>query len=163
MKKIFLAIAMLISMVGYAQIQSASLTASGLTCSMCSKAIYKALLKVPAVDKVEVDIEKSSYLINFNKNATVSPDVLKKAVEGAGFAIAKLELIAAVPETKVNADSKLNLQGTIYRFVRPNGRTIQGVQTLTIIDKSYLSPDDWKRYANDVPAKRETGVYFVTL
>lgn len=163
MKKIFLAIAMLISMAGYAQIQSASLTASGLTCSMCSKAIYKALTKVPAVDKVDVNIEKSSYLITFDKNATVSPDVLKKAVEGAGFAIAKLEFIAAVPKTEVNADTKLNLQGTTYRFIRPNGKTIQGVQTLTIIDKSYLSPDDWKRYANDVSAKRENGVYFVTL
>lgn len=163
MKKIFLAIAMLLSVAGFAQIQSATLTASGLTCSMCSKAIYKALLKVPAIDKVEVDIEKSSYIITFDKNATVSPETLKKAVEGAGFAIAKLEFIAAVPKTTVNADTKLSLQGTSYRFIRPNGQTIQGMQTLKVIDKSYLSPNEWKRYAKDVSAKRETGVYFVTL
>ena len=163
MKKIFLAIAMLLSVAGYSQIQSASLTASGLTCSMCSKAIYKALLKVPSVDKVEVDIEKSSYTIIFDKNATVSPEALKKAVEGAGFAIAKLDLIAAVPKTTITTDTKLTLQGTTYRFIRPNGKTIQGVQTLTVIDKSYLSPQEWKRYAKDVAAKRESGVYFVTL
>ena len=163
MKKIFLAIAMLLSMAGYSQIQSASLTASGLTCSMCSKAIYKALLKVPSVDKVDVDIEKSSYTIIFDKNATVSPEALKKAVEGAGFAIAKLDLVAAVPKTTITTDTKLTLQGTTYRFIRPNGKTIQGVQTLTVIDKSYLSPQEWKRYAKDVTARRESGVYFVTL
>lgn len=163
MKKIFLAIAMLIGVAGYAQIQSASLTASGLTCSMCSKAIYKALLKVPSVHKVDVDIEKSSYTLIFDKDANVSPDVLKKAVEGAGFAIARLDLTVVVPKTTINADTKLALQGSTYQFIRPNGQIIQGVQTLTVIDKSYLSPAEWERYAKDVSARRENGVYFVTL
>lgn len=163
MKKLFLAIAMLISVAGYSQIQSVSLTASGLTCSMCSKAIYKALLKVPAVNKVDVNIESSSYTITFNDDAKVSPDALKKAVEGAGFAIAKLDLVAAVPKTTINAETKLNLQGSTYRFIRPTGKTVQGLLTLTVIDKSFLAPSEWKRFAKDVSTSREAGVYFVTL
>ena len=68
-----------------------------------------------------------------------------------------------MPKTTITTDTKLTLQGTTYRFIRPNGKTIQGVQTLTVIDKSYLSPQEWKRYAKDVAARRESGVYFVTL
>lgn len=163
MKKIFLAIAMLLSMAGYAQIQSASLTASGLTCSMCSKAIYKALLKLPAIQKVDVDIDKSSYTITFRSNATVSPDALRKAVEDAGFAVARLELTMNMPKTTLSNETRVPLQGSTYRFIGGSGKSIQGVQKVTVIGKSYLSPNEWKRYAKALPPKTENGVYFVTL
>jgi copper chaperone CopZ len=163
MKKIFLAIAMLISVAGYSQIQSASLTASGLTCSMCSKAIYKALIKLPSVQKVDANIETSSYIITFKKDASVSPETLKSAVEDAGFAIAKLDLVAVIPKTTIAADTKVTLQGSTYRFIGATGKTVQGTQTLTVVDKSYLPVAEWKRYAKNVSAVRESRVYFVTL
>jgi hypothetical protein len=46
MKKVFFIAVMLLSLGSYAQFKSASLQASGLTCSMCSKAVFKALEKV---------------------------------------------------------------------------------------------------------------------
>lgn len=163
MKKILLIAAMLISVTSFAQIQSASLTASGLTCSMCSKAIYKALLKVPSIQKVDVDIEKSSYTILFKPNAQIFPDALKKAVEGAGFAIAQLRFTAKLPKTVHATETKLTLDGAKYRFIRPTGKTIEGLQSFTVVDKSYLSPGDWKRYAKDMPTAKELDMYFVTL
>lgn len=163
MKNLFFAIAMLMSIAGYSQIQSASLTASGLTCSMCSKAIYKALSKLSSVQNVDVNIEQSSYTIVFNKDASISPETLKKAVEDAGFAIAKLDLNILMSKTTINNDAKLVLQGVTYRFIRGKGQTVQGAQTITVIDKSYLSAKEWKRYSKDVAAKTEPDVYFVTL
>lgn len=163
MKNIFLAIAMLISVAGYSQIQSVSLTASGLTCSMCSKAIYKALLKVPGIKSVDVNIEKSSYEITFDKGATVSPEALKNAVEGAGFAVAQLDVMATLPKTTISSGTKITLQGSTYQFVKANGQTVQGVQKLTVIDKAYLSSAQWKRYVKELPVKRENGVFLVTL
>ncbi len=163
MKKLLLAVAMLIGVAGYAQIQSASLTASGLTCSMCSKAIYKALLTVPSIHKVDADIETSSYKIEFKKNADVSPEAIRKVVEGAGFGVAKLAITASVPKTTIEADTRLSLQGATYKFIRSNGKMVQGVQTFTVIGKSYLSPAEWKQYAKDVSAKKESGVYLVAL
>ena len=59
MKSLFLALAFLSATPAFSQIQSATLKADGLTCSMCSKAIYKALLKVPFVQSVTPDIEGS--------------------------------------------------------------------------------------------------------
>lgn len=84
-KSILIMILALASVQIRAQVTSATLVASGLTCSMCSKSIFKALEKVSFVEKVDVDIEKSSYSISFRKGADVVPDELKKAVEDAGF------------------------------------------------------------------------------
>ena len=52
MKKIFVVVAILFCVSSYAQVTNATLTASGLTCSMCSKAIYEALKKVNTIEQV---------------------------------------------------------------------------------------------------------------
>jgi copper chaperone CopZ len=75
-----------------AQIESVKIQASGLTCSMCSRAIYKSLLKVPSVAKVEEDIQHSTYTIQFKDHAKIVLDDLRKAVKDAGFSVAKLEV-----------------------------------------------------------------------
>ncbi len=163
MKKFLFIVAMLLSTAGYTQIQSATLTASGLTCSMCSKAIYKALTKLPSVQKVDADIEKSAYTITFKPAAPVTPDALRKAVENAGFAVAELKLTATLPRTTVDEATRITAQGATYRFIRANGKVLQGTQTFTVVGKSFLSPAAYKQYAKDLPAKGESGVYYVTL
>lgn len=75
-----------------AQIESVSLKADGLTCSMCSKAIYKSLLKVATVKEVEPDIKNSSYTIYFKKDQLVKLEELEKAVEDAGFSVASIKV-----------------------------------------------------------------------
>src|SRR6478735_4260061 len=92
MRKIFVIIAVLFATSGYSQITKAKLVASGLTCSMCSKAIYEALQKVSSVETVKANIKESSYIIVFKKDAIVKPDEIKKTVEDAGFFVAQLQL-----------------------------------------------------------------------
>jgi copper chaperone CopZ len=130
---------------------------------MCSKAIYKALLKVPFIQKVDVDIEKSAYEISFKPNTPVSPDALKKAVEGAGFAVAQLSMTATLPKVVADKDVQVTLQGATYRLIQGKSGNIQGQQTFTIVDKGYVPTATWKRYAKDIPSSRERGVYFITL
>jgi copper chaperone CopZ len=67
-----------------------TLTASGLTCSMCSKAIFKALTKLDFVEEVKVDIEKSIYILTFKTGKKVDIDQIKLAVTGAGFGVQSL-------------------------------------------------------------------------
>jgi copper chaperone CopZ len=50
-----------------AQFSKASLQASGLTCSMCSKAVKNALEKVDFVEKIQVDIKNQQYNLEFKK------------------------------------------------------------------------------------------------
>jgi mercuric ion binding protein len=72
------------------EIKKVSLVASGLTCSMCSKAIFKALTKLDFVEEVKVDIEKSMYSLTFKKGKKADIDQIKLAVTDAGFGVQSL-------------------------------------------------------------------------
>ena len=71
-------------------IKKVTLMASGLTCSMCSKAIFKTLTKLDFVEEVKVDIEKSMYILTFKTGKKVEIDQIKLAVTGAGFGVQSL-------------------------------------------------------------------------
>lgn len=71
-------------------IKKVTLVASGLTCSMCSKAIFKALSKLDFVEEVKVDIEKSVYILTFKSGKKVEIDQIKLAVTEAGFGVQSL-------------------------------------------------------------------------
>ena len=87
MKKNFLLIAIAFSMVTNAQVTKVSLQASGLTCSMCSNSINKALKTLDFVLKVDADIKTYTFEILFKTNSNVDFDMIKKKVENAGFTV----------------------------------------------------------------------------
>lgn len=159
MKKIILVIiGLLIAASSFAQIKSATLSASGLTCSMCSKAIFKALGKVQSVKSVDADIEGSSYKVTFKEGAIIVLDDLKKAVEGAGFSIASLKVTANFPPTTIANDTHIEYGGSTYHFLNVPNTTISGEKTLTVVDKKFLPDTDYRRYAKFTSMKCvETG------
>lgn len=164
MKSIVLVIAMMLSTSAFAQIKSAELTASGLTCSMCSKAIYKSLVKIPIIQDIKVDIKKSSYLITFKEGMPVSFDVIKKAVEDAGFSVASLKVTANFEKVEIHQDAQLSLQGNIYHFINISKQTIQGLKTFEVVDKNYLPAKEYRKYEKYIVA--EAGgkrIYNVTI
>ena len=130
-----------------AQITKAKLTASGLTCSMCSKAIYEALQKVSSIESVKANIKESSYNIVFKKDVAVKPDDLKKAVEDAGFFIASLQLTMNFNNIAVNNDEHIVADGLNLHFLNTQQQTLNGEKVLTILDKDYEPAKDYKKYA----------------
>ena len=60
--------------------------ASGLTCSMCSRAVYKSLQSDKDIIKIESNLETQEWNIEY-KQGTYTYDKLKKSVEGAGFGV----------------------------------------------------------------------------
>lgn len=158
-KSILIMILALASVQIRAQVTSATLVASGLTCSMCSKSIFKALEKVSFVEKVDVDIEKSSYSISFRKGADVVPDELKKAVEDAGFFVASLKLKAAFNNAEVYNDAHVSVSGIPFHFVNVPRQVLTGDKEITIVDKNFISAKDRKKYAKATKMKCfETGL-----
>lgn len=129
-----------------AQLKSANLTASGLTCSMCSKSIFKALQKVAFVKSVEADVEKSSYSIAFKEGEKVVIDDLKKAVQDAGFSVASLQVTASFENAEVYNDAHVNVGGSTFHFLNVPKQTLQGDKTFTIVDKNYLTMAERKKY-----------------
>ena len=147
MKKLLFIAAILVAAanISFAQIKSAQLTASGLTCSMCSKSILKALEKVDFVQAVQADIATSSYTITFRNGTAINPDALKTAVERAGFSVASLKVTATVPAITVSNDAHLALGGLNLHFLNVPEKSISGEQTFTLLDKGFLPAKDYKR------------------
>jgi copper chaperone CopZ len=148
MKKIMILLLVLsFGVVANAQITKASLTASGLTCSMCSKAVKEAIEEVSFVEKVQVDIKNQRYNITFKNEAPVDLDALGKAVEDAGFSIASLSVTANVPSVTVTKDTHFQIGNHYFHFLNANGQQLNGTATLQLVDKQFVPAKDFKKYS----------------
>ena len=131
-----------------AQFTGASLQASGLTCSMCSKAVKNALEKVSFVEKVGVDIGNQQYHLTFKKEAAVDFDILNKAVQDAGFSVANLKVTAAVADVQVQKDSHIKIANQYFHFLNAKGQQLSGTVTFSIVDKGFVSAKAFRKYAS---------------
>ena len=84
MKKLLL-ILLFIPLFGVSQ-DKVKFISSGLTCSMCSRAVYKSLESDKDIIKIETNLETQEWNIEY-KQGTYTYDKLKKKVEGAGFGV----------------------------------------------------------------------------
>ncbi len=159
MKKVLIIICVLFAISSTAQIKNATLTASGLTCSMCSKAIYKALQKVNSIEAIQANIKQSSYDIQFKKDVAVDLDMLRKAVEGAGFTVAKLEITISFSNMNIHNDTMINSNGANLHFLNVNAQTLNGDKILTVVDEHFISQKDHQKFAKYTNMKCfETGI-----
>jgi len=118
-----------------AQIKSAEVLASGLTCSMCSKAIFKALSSLPFVDTIKVNIETSVYQLNFKKDSAVKIESIRDAVYDAGFAIAKLSITANWKDKNAIKDLVFNDLGYQFQWQTKSNKMLSNTQKVFIVNK----------------------------
>ena len=128
-----------------AQLQKAEFQASGLTCSMCSNAINKALKTVPFIETINTDLNKNIFSLVFKKDQPVDLDLIKKKVEDAGFSIAKFWVIANVHDLKIENDEHAVVDGVHLHFMNVKQQTLNGGQRLQIIDKDFVLAREYKR------------------
>jgi copper chaperone CopZ len=145
-KTIILVTLFLCTIQSFAQFQSASLTASGLTCSMCSKSIFKALEKLPAVHSIDVDLDKSVFTIQFKENSSIKPDEIKSAVVDAGFAVAALQMNAIFPDTRLSKDAHISFDGAIYHFLNGDQKALSGKVSFQVVDKNFVPINEFRKY-----------------
>ena len=118
-----------------AQIKSAEVLASGLTCSMCSKAIFKALSSLPFVDTIKVNIETSVYQLNFKKDSAVKIESIRDAVYDAGFAIAKLSITANWKDKNAIKDLVFCDLGYQFQWQTKSNKMLSNTQKVFIVNK----------------------------
>ena len=148
MKAIKILFVLLISAtVANAQFKSARLQAAGLTCAMCTKAINVALSELSFIQDIDVDIKNSEFVLSFKPGADVDPDVLKKAVEDAGFSVAKLRLTGDFNNVKIEKDKHVSIEGRTFHFLNGAAQTLNGEKTITVVDKYFMPVKDYKKYA----------------
>lgn len=89
MKKLLL-ILLFIPLFGLSQ-DKVKFISTGLTCSMCSRSVYKSLESDKDIIKIETNLETQEWNIEYKKG-TYTYDKLKKSVEGAGFGVERVWL-----------------------------------------------------------------------
>ncbi len=163
MKKVFLFVVFFWATGASAQVQKVNLQASGLTCAMCSKAIYKAVSAISFVDTVLVNIEASTYDIRFKSEATPQFDQIAKAVVDAGFSVANLTVVVNFNKQNVDKNGLLTLDGIQYKIMGTSPATLQGSKKLQLIGKQYMLPKDFKKIPAGANSDISTKTYLVAI
>ena len=147
MKKILFIIAVvLISITATAQIKSATLQASGLTCSMCNLSIKKSLEKLPFIEQIKPNVETATYEIAFKENTAIVLEDLQKAVKKAGFSVAKLSFTSSFNNVSIANKNTFELNGISYYIINPKSNVLNGSIAFQIIGKDYTGEKDFKRH-----------------
>jgi len=146
MKKISFILAILFSLEAGAQdIRSVNLQASGLTCSMCSNAINKALRSLDFVDKVDANIKTSTFNISFKQGTAVDFDKLKNKVEAAGFFVARLTATIHFEQVEVVNDNHVTVGNTVFHFLNVKDQILNGDQLIRVLDKGFVTAKEYKK------------------
>jgi copper chaperone CopZ len=121
-----------------AQFVSGSVRVDGLTCSMCSKTVHKALSELNFIDSLTPDLQTASFRIVFKKNTKVELCDIKNKVEGAGFSIGEIKIDYRFNNLSVFEDVTFNDERT-YKFVGVSSQSLNGMVTFKLIDKEFTS------------------------
>lgn len=145
MKQIFFIMAVVFSLEVNAQITKVSLQASGLTCSMCSNAINKALKTVDFVSDVDANIKTSTFEITFKPGSKVDFDKLKRKVEDAGFFVAGFYATYHFNGVQIKNEEHVNIDGKTFMFLNVKDQSLTGDRKVKIIDKGFVSSKEYKK------------------
>ena len=162
MKKIFLLVAITFSIVATAQVSKVSLQASGLTCSMCSNAINKALKTLDFVDKVDADIKNYTFEISFNNDKPVDFDKIKKKVEDAGFSVSAFVATIYFDSVQIKDNEPVRVDNHNLLFVNGKNQLLSGPNNVKVLDQGFVASG--KSKSNDFSAESGNArLYHVSL
>lgn len=153
-----------------AQIKKAQLQAAGLTCAMCSNATLKALQTLPFVDKIDTDLNSTTFLLSFKPGMPVDIDAIKNKVEDAGFSVSKLVLTANFNNVSIQPDAHVSYAGSTFHFINVKQQVLSGDRDITVIDKNFVPAKQFKKYSSQTTMPCYSGgtmdnqrVYHVTI
>jgi copper chaperone CopZ len=145
MKRILLFIAMTFTVATNGQVTKVSLQASGLTCSMCSNSINKALKTLDFVLQVDADIKTYTFEISFKPNSKVDFDMIKKKVENAGFTVCGFVATILFNNVRVVNSQPVTIEDKTFLFVNMKDQLLNGVKKVKLLDKGFVSQKEYKR------------------
>jgi len=160
MKITFLLIAIALSIATTAQITKVSFQASGLTCSMCSNAIFKALKTLDFVDKIDADVKTYTFDMTFKANSNIDFDLIKKKVEGAGFAISGFIATIQFNSVQLKKDQPVAVADKNFLFVNGHEQLLNGIKDVKLIDKGFVASNESRK--NNFPVL-SPGTYHASI
>lgn len=131
-----------------AQLLKIEIRATGLTCSMCSNAIFKQLQSIVGVDSLQTDLNTNTFVVILKKENNLTPKIFKEKVEKAGFFVG-LFIATAMPQT-------INQQN----YVLLNDKTTNATTIrFQVLDKGYVTDKEFKKLSKafkDIPTYIES-------
>lgn len=145
MKSILVIVMLALSMAAKAQVTRVSLQASGLTCSMCSNAIHKALKTLDFIEKVDANVKTYTFELAFKVNSNVDFDRIKKKVEDAGFAVSSFMAAVYFNKVQIKKDQPVVIGDKTFLFTSNGDQVLDGVRELKVIDKGFVSSGEYRK------------------
>lgn len=130
-----------------AQIKSAVIGVDGLTCSACSFATEKSLLKLETIDSVFMQLEENTATVFFKTGKKINmSDVAKKVVD-AGFSVRTLTALVNVGELSVTPDYCWNYENDTYHFIKLDAvKELKGDVQLKFIGDRFMPSKEFKKW-----------------
>ncbi|MEO7310136.1 MAG: heavy metal-associated domain-containing protein [Chitinophagaceae bacterium] len=140
---------LLISGFSFAQsFRNIELQAAGLTCSMCSNAVNKALKQIDFIQDIKTDLDKNLFVISIKPGAEPDFDLIRKKVEAAGFSVGKMDVEVNFTNQKIANDEHAVVGGKALHFLNVKPQTLNGWKKVQLVDKSFLVASQAKKWAN---------------
>ena len=160
MKNIFLLIAICISMATKAQVTKVYLQASGLTCSMCSNSIDKALKTLDFIDEVDADIKNYTFEISFKSDCDVDFGKIKKKVEDAGFSVSGFVATIYFNNVQLKDNQPITIGNNTLLFVNLKDQSLNGTKQVKLLEKGFVSSKEYKKMSFSILS---SGTYHATI
>jgi len=132
----------------YANFIGAKVKVTGVTCSMCSNSVHKALSSLTFIEKIDVDLENAIFNLTFKEGQHVIIDDIKTKIEGAGFSVGELVADFKFDNTAVSKDFHYEFDGSTYHFVDVKDQKLNEKVSLKFVDKGLTSQKEYKKYAS---------------
>ncbi len=130
-----------------AQIKSAVVGVDGLTCSACSFATEKSLLKLEVIDSVFMQLEENTATIFFKPGKKVEMTEVAKKVTDAGFSVRSIVALIDVGQLKVTPDYCWSFENNIYHFIKlDSDKELKGTVQLKFIGDKFMPSKEFKKW-----------------
>jgi cation transport ATPase len=147
MKKGIFILFVVFSFTTKAQFKNIQMQAAGLTCAMCSNSIQKALKPLPFIESIIANVKTSTFSIKIKEGMQPDFDMIVTKVENAGYSVANLKVDVNLSNLKISNDVHTQILGYNIHFLNVKPQTINGWTTIQIVDKSFLTATEYKKYS----------------
>ncbi|MBI2768155.1 MAG: heavy-metal-associated domain-containing protein [Burkholderiales bacterium] len=106
MKKTFISLALLATLLPAVAAESVKATVNGMVCAFCAQGIEKRLSKLPATKAVFVDLKQKVVAVEAKDGQKLDGKVITAEITDAGYDVVKLETVG-----KSVADIKAETRG----------------------------------------------------
>lgn len=127
------------------QLTKIDLGINGLTCSQCSRSVEMQLRKLPFIESVTMDLERTKAELVVSKYKKTDWESIARAVKNGGFSVRYLTASFDLANLDLDA-SCFSFQGNAFYLVAPFKKQNKKNVQLQLIGKDFLPKKEFSRY-----------------